>query len=87
MLPFLLSVGLALAQAVPTPQPPGDAAGVPPQIVQPKEFTIVLSPDETNTIGDGLMELSMKKAMPLLQKIREQVSHQIAEAAKSAAPK
>lgn len=46
------------------------------QQATPSEYNLKLAPVEVDMVGEALMELPAKKAMPLMQKIRQQVIEQ-----------
>jgi hypothetical protein len=54
---------LAIAQSGPAP-------------IAPQELVFKVTPDEANLISDGLQEMPLKKALPLLNKLRNQVAEQ-----------
>jgi hypothetical protein len=42
----------------------------------PAELVLKVTPDEVNIISEGLQEMSIRKALPLINKLRQQIMDQ-----------
>ncbi len=54
---------------------PANVVSQPPA-TQSTELVLKVTPDEVNLISEGLQEMSIRKAMPLINKLRQQIIDQ-----------
>ena len=54
---------------------PANVVSQPP-VTQAAELTLKVTPAELDLISDGLQEMSIRKAMPLINKLRQQIIDQ-----------
>ncbi len=47
-----------------------------PAVPSTTELVLKVTPDEVNLISEGLQEMSIRKAMPLINKLRQQIMDQ-----------
>jgi hypothetical protein len=56
---------------------PTVAFAQPTQVAAPPtELVLKVTPDEVNIISEGLQEMSIRKALPLINKLRQQIMDQ-----------
>ncbi len=77
-------IALAMLPSVAFAQQASIAQTAPPP---PVELTFKVTPDEINLISEGLQEMSIRRAMPLIAKLRQQIADQQPKPVAPEAPK